>query len=712
MSTVIDELVIQFGLDGSRFSAQADKANKDVKKLSDESVKNTKKAEDGLVKLGKGIVEVQKYALGMMSALVGATGLTQFTAQIISAEAALGRLSDHTGQATQSLQAMGNIAELMGGKAEEAFGSAQRFADEMARFKNLGEVGAMANFTTRMGVRPIDEMGGIREYHEVLLDIAGAFEKSRLSKNEFFTFAKEGGIDAGTIDAMMKGRAELEKLFKQQEKVAKITYEQAKAARELQRQWVEMKQKAMAWGYELFNRVRPYLEEFLHSMQQLWSWLETHKDFVIGALTALAVVLTATFLPAIVAVTAAIAPVLLLALAIGLLWEDYQVWKNGGDSLIDWDKWSAEINPAIKAVTELKDSLLKLFDSVDGKEKLANTLKAIANTLAQEFSELLNMITNVATALDYVSKGEYLKAAYVLGTTYSNKHIAGMTNEDLAKPVPTDKLAWDLGIFGSLRRIGDAALEPFGMGSKTNDASLLRGGDKPKAPTKDASGLTNEKKAIILQSAKKIGVDPNHLAAIMSFETAGTFSPGAKNKGSSATGLIQFMEGSGGTPGKYYGMSRDHFASLSFAEQMQYVERYFLDRGFSPDKKKGLGDVYDAVAGYGYKRGSKAYEKNKVWDVNDNGVVEKGEAVNGSLFRPHIKNYFGSTGSKIPPSGALAQAALSQGAANKSVTNHNQTTISGVNIYTTGDGKKVGQDFAETVNSIGINPYMADTGMN
>jgi hypothetical protein len=37
-----------------------------------------------------------------------------------------------------------------------------------------------------------------------------------------------------------------------------------------------------------------------------------------------------------------------LILAIGLLYDDYQTWKEGGKSLIDWSKWQPEIEQAKK----------------------------------------------------------------------------------------------------------------------------------------------------------------------------------------------------------------------------------------------------------------------------------------------------------------------------------------------------------------------------
>lgn len=49
-----------------------------------------------------------------------------------------------------------------------------------------------------------------------------------------------------------------------------------------------------------------------------------------------------------------------LIVALGLLWEDYKTWKEGGNSLIDWEKWQPAIDKAKDAITWLRDHLLEL----------------------------------------------------------------------------------------------------------------------------------------------------------------------------------------------------------------------------------------------------------------------------------------------------------------------------------------------------------------
>jgi hypothetical protein len=54
--------------------------------------------------------------------------------------------------------------------------------------------------------------------------------------------------------------------------------------------------------------------------------------------------------------------ILALGTALVLLYDDYQTWKEGGQSLIDWDKWEPGINAAIEGLKTLAGWLTTAFD--------------------------------------------------------------------------------------------------------------------------------------------------------------------------------------------------------------------------------------------------------------------------------------------------------------------------------------------------------------
>ncbi len=136
----------------------------------------------------------------------------------------------------------------------------------------------------------------------------------------------------------------------------------------------------------------------------------------------------------------------------------------------------------------------------------------------------------------------------------------------------------------------------------------------------------------------RIGLNPDYMAAVMSFETAGSFDPSQKNLGGgSAVGLIQFMP----YTAKGLGTTRDALMAMSGVEQLAFVEKYMKRAG----RLRTLSDHYMAVfapVGIGkspdfplYRSPSRAYKQNKALDREKNGVISVGNAT-------------------IPPAGILA----------------------------------------------------------
>ena len=177
-------------------------------------------------------------------------------------------------------------------------------------------------------------------------------------------------------------------------------------------------------------------------------------------------------------------------------------------------------------------------------------------------------------------------------------------------------------------------------------------GDVPYSNVPVPRHFTHAMAKSIARVAGNIEVRANDLAAVISFETGGSFSPSKKNPGSSATGLIQFMAATA----KELGTTTSALAAMSFDQQMVYVEKYFKRRGFKPGKPQTLGDVYTAVTGCynsplvcyskysSSSRNKEGYNKNKVWDANGDGNITKGEQVHGRVFRQHVRDYMGAVG--------------------------------------------------------------------
>ncbi|HEU0031129.1 MAG TPA: peptidoglycan-binding protein [Kofleriaceae bacterium] len=126
--------------------------------------------------------------------------------------------------------------------------------------------------------------------------------------------------------------------------------------------------------------------------------------------------------------------------------------------------------------------------------------------------------------------------------------------------------------------------------------------------------------------AERLGTKVEWLINVMMAESG--LRASAKNPKSTATGLIQFMA----KTARALGTSVHALRKMSAVKQLDWVERYF-----KPFKGKltSQAAVYAAVgAGHVgeqgdrtvfFRRGSKEYRANRVWDVNKDGRITQGE---------------------------------------------------------------------------------------
>lgn len=137
----------------------------------------------------------------------------------------------------------------------------------------------------------------------------------------------------------------------------------------------------------------------------------------------------------------------------------------------------------------------------------------------------------------------------------------------------------------------------------------------------------------VIEIADNLGIDPDWLMLVMYFESG--LNPQAKNRNSSATGLIQFME----STAKKLGTSTEALYNMNALDQLVFVEKYFQPY---KGKMESLTDVYLAVfypsavgkddnyvlGGDGTDTARNIARLNPVFDTNKDGQITKSEVTN------------------------------------------------------------------------------------
>ena len=372
MATIIDSLLVKLGLDSSEFAAGKNKVDKGLKDTGNEA----EKAGAKLKKTGKdgaeGFNEVAKSATKFLAIIGGTVAIKRFVSDMIESNAALDRFSQNLNRSVSDIFAWSNAAELAGGSAEGLQGTMDMLSKSQTELQLTGQSSLIPYFSA-LGVSLADAQGKARPVNDLLLELADRF--SRMDRTTANNMGRMMGIDQGTMNLLLKGRGEVELLIKRQKEYGAVTKQQAEEASRLKRAMVESRQSFEAFGRELLSAATPALEKMFAIFADFGAWMRDNKEFVQTFLTIIAVGL-AGIAAATIPINLTVVAVLALAAAIAALYQDYQTWKRGGESLIDWGKWEPGIKKAGEGIKWLRDML---GDMVYRAIAAADVLAAVFN---------------------------------------------------------------------------------------------------------------------------------------------------------------------------------------------------------------------------------------------------------------------------------------------------------------------------------------------
>lgn len=350
--TVIDSLVVLLGLDSKDLESKSPGAVKSLDKLekqgekTEKSVGKISKSSKDAAKSVEGLTKV----VGSLLAVIGGTAVIKaFIRDFIETNAQLDRLSKNLGLSVSTISAWSNATERLGGSAQGLQGTFDMLSKSQTQLMLTGE-SSLIPYMSALGISLADVNGKARPVTEVLLDLSERF--SRMDRTTANNMGRMMGIDQGTMNLLLQGRKELELQIARQKEHNAVTKAQAEAAQKLQTRIADLKQGFSAFGRDLLMQALPTLEKILTWMQSLGDWVRENKEFIVDFLKVMAVGLGAIALAS-MPINLTVAAVLALGTAIALLWQDYQTWKRGGDSFIDWGKWEPGITAATKAIQAL-----------------------------------------------------------------------------------------------------------------------------------------------------------------------------------------------------------------------------------------------------------------------------------------------------------------------------------------------------------------------
>lgn len=372
-----------------------------------------------------------------------ALSVVAFTAKIASGLDDLYWASQRTGATVEGIKQIGYAVSQVGGSVDGARGSLENLARFMRN--NPGAEG----FLNRLGVQTRDASGNMRDMATIFTGVG-----QRLSSMPYYRanqYAQMLGLDENTLMAMRRGIGQFSGEYTAMAKaigynadVAAVSSNKfmtslrsfglmAGMARDkigssladglagsldrLRQQVLENfpkiegaitgTVKGILWAGEMVGRVIYRLIQLGEGISNWWDSLDKQSQQLIellGALTAAWWLLNRAML------ASPITWVLGLAAAVALLWEDYQTWKEGGKSLVDWGKWKTEIDNAEKFIKSLRNTISDLTSSISkllGIDPKSWSLKWDFDNFIMQMGEFSKMLSMIGDLLNAINEGNW-----------------------------------------------------------------------------------------------------------------------------------------------------------------------------------------------------------------------------------------------------------------------------------------------------------------
>lgn len=378
-----------------------------------------------------------------------ATPVMAFTVKIAGGLDALYQASKRTGSSVEGINALEYAVSQMGGDAS----GVRDALENLARFIRTAPDGeaTLAN----LGVTTRDAHGRMRDTSTLLPEMG--LQLNRLPPEQADSYATKMGIDSKTLSVLGVGVVRYQQQYTEMAKTIGLNAEQAAASsdrfmvslRAFDQMHAIVSDKVgskLAEGFALpletlrqrildnFPEINVVLESsitgvvaivetlsrllvrLIQGSAELIHWWQSLNGPTQDLITLFAGLVVGVMALNSAFLASPIGLITALAGAILLLWDDYQTWKEGGSSLIDWAQWVPAIDNALTGIGNLTKSIGGLVSSLMdmlGIDLKNWSLQGELNSLLKQLGEFSKMLNGIADLLNALRDGRWSDVARI-----------------------------------------------------------------------------------------------------------------------------------------------------------------------------------------------------------------------------------------------------------------------------------------------------------
>lgn len=390
--SLLDTFTILFQSDTRRLDGGLDDIDKSVNEI-----------EESANQADRSIAEMGKTFLAMAGTFLAVNaGIGKFN-ETVDELNALGATAEALRMPVEEVDAFGKAAQLLGGDAQGARDSLTDMAESIGEALQDIESGRAKTFAA-LGVDLRDINGDAITASEGILRLAESVED--MSREEAIFRIKELGItDNRTVEMVLKGRKELERMLAVQKEQGVANAEAVENARKYREAMSSLNNSVGSLGQQFMTALIPALITAVDWIKSGVDWYKENETVVVAFFAAVAGIITTLYLPAMISAAAATlaatwpiiaigAAIAAVAAAFALVYDDIQNFIAGNDSLI------GRIFEQYPMVEDIVYALGDAFKFVGNYiESVFNNIYAIGKAMFDFINNGIGKLTSAASSV-------------------------------------------------------------------------------------------------------------------------------------------------------------------------------------------------------------------------------------------------------------------------------------------------------------------------
>ncbi|ANY17232.1 hypothetical protein [Bordetella pseudohinzii] len=419
---LLDALTYIIDADNSKLNREIDKSKKKIDELSE----SLRTAEGRAATMGEKVKgALSRIRSSMVDILADSQALQRFNDHVRAVEQ-IRSTSETLGVAVGDVDAFGKAVERMGGDAQGAQESLTNMAQSIGQALEDVDSGQAQTFRA-LGISLKDVDGDAKNAAQGLIELAGAVEGMGRGQ-AVFRINQLGITDSPTVELLLKGRQEVERMLRVQKEQGVISSGAAERVRAYSETLAKLRQSVGVATGGIVDLMLPAVTWFIEKLDSVVKWVNSHETLVAGFFIGLSTILTVMFLPAMISTTAAMwalvapflavaAPIAAVAALFAALYDDVMNFQEGNDSFIgQLSERYPIVGQAVSLMAgEVKAAFQRSVDAIEGAwekikgfpEKAIGAFSAMGAAISDIFDAIVNVVksawTYVGSIFDSVS---------------------------------------------------------------------------------------------------------------------------------------------------------------------------------------------------------------------------------------------------------------------------------------------------------------------